>query len=350
MKAKANEMNRTGLSRREAMQHVAAAAALASAAEPLAEAQGGAGPHHTTKEDFVRLMTELSNWNRWGKDDQMGAVNLITPAKRKQALALVKEGASYSMARSAEMQEAVDNPAPIVRKMTRVGSAAPSTGSGGTGDTFFISYHGYAHSHMDSLCHFLWDGKMYNGYSKEEVTENGAAKNAIINFKNGIITRGVLMDMARHKGVDFLEPGTAIYPEDLDAWEKKAKVKVQAGDVMIVRTGRWARREAKGPWPVNTAGLAGLHVSCAKWFHARDIAILGGDGAQDVLPSGVEGVNQPVHLLSLVAMGTPIFDNLDLELISREADKRKHWEFLVTASTAAVPGGTGSVLNPIATF
>ena len=135
----------------------------------------------------------------------------------------------------------------------------------------------------------------------------------------------------------------------MDAWEKKAKVKVQAGDVMIIRTGRWARREAKGPWPI-TQGLAGLHVSCAKWFHSRDIAILGGDGAQDVLPSGVEGVAQPIHLLSLVAMGAPIFDNLDLELIGREAEKRRRWEFLVTASTAAVPGGTGSVLNPIATF
>ncbi len=157
------------------------------------------------------------------------------------------------------------------------------------------------------------------------------------------------MDIARLKGVDYLEPGTPIYPEDLDAWERKAKVKVEAGDIMIIRTGRWARRDAKGPWPV-TEGLAGLHVSCAKWFHARDIAILAGDGAQDVLPSGVEGVNQPVHLLSLVAMGTPIFDNLDLELIGREAGKRRRWEFLVTASPAAVPGATGSVLNPIATF
>src|SRR5262249_2057977 len=154
---------------------------------------------------------------------------------------------------------AVDNNAPIVSRMIRLGSAAPSTGSGGTGDTFFISYHGYVHTHMDSLCHFLWDGKMYNGYSKNEVTENGEAKNAILNFNPGIITRGVLMDMARHKGVDCLDPGTAIYPEDLDAWERKAKVKVQAGDVMIVRTGRWARRGAKGPWPISE-GLAGLHV------------------------------------------------------------------------------------------
>src|SRR4051794_22997187 len=141
------------LSRREAIERVTVGASLAFAAAPLSRAQSATGDtasHHTTKEDFVQLMTQLSNWNRWGKDDQMGAINLITPAKRKQALGLVKEGASYSMARNAEMQEAVDNPAPIVRKMTRVGSASPMTGSGGTGDTFFISYHGYAHTHMDS--------------------------------------------------------------------------------------------------------------------------------------------------------------------------------------------------------
>jgi kynurenine formamidase len=236
-----------------------------------------------------------------------------------------------------------------VRKTTRVGKGASPVGIGGTSDTFFISYHGYAHTHMDTLCHFLYDGKMYNGYSQDEVTEEGAAKNSIINFKNGIITRGVLMDMARFKGVDYLEPGTRIYPEDLEAWEKKARVKVQPGDVMIVRTGRWARRDGRGPWAIKE-GLAGLHISCAKWLHARDVAILGGDGAQDVLPSGVDGVSQPIHALCIVGMGMPIFDNCDLELIGREAEKRQRWEFLVTASPAAVPGATGSVLNPIATF
>ena len=334
------------LSRRLAMTQIAAGASLA--ATPAA-AQAA---HETTAPDFVRLMSQLSNWNRWGADDQMGAVNLITPAKRKQALQLVREGASFSMARNAETKEAVDNPAPIVRKTTRVGRGQQpgSGGIGGTSDTFFISYHGYVHTHMDTLCHFLYDGKMYNGYSQDEVTEEGAGKNSIINFKNGIITRGVLMDMARYKGVDYLEPGTPIYPEDLEGWEKKAGVKVRAGDVMIVRTGRWARRDAKGPWSIQQVGLAGLHMSCAKWLHARDVAILGGDGAQDVLPSGVEGISQPIHALCIVGMGMPIFDNCDLELVGRECEKRGRWEFLVTASPAAVPGGTGSVLNPIATF
>ncbi len=334
-------------SRRSTVQQLAVGVALA-----VTSANAQTSRADSTPDDFSRLQKELSNWNRWGADDQMGAVNLITPKKRLSALRVAREGASYSMARNAETKEAVDNPAPILRKTTRVGrgQVPGSAGIGGTSDTFFISYHGYVHTHMDTICHFLYDRKMYNGYSQDEVTEDGAGKNSIINFKNGIITRGVLMDMARHKGVEYLEPGTPIYPEDLDAWEKKAGVKVGAGDVIIVRTGRWARRDAKGPWPIQGEGLAGLHMSCARWLHARDVSILGGDGAQDVIPSTVTGVSQPIHALCIVAMGMPIFDNLDLELVGREAEKRKRWDFLVTASPAAVPGGTGSVLNPIATF
>lgn len=330
-------------SRRDAIGQLAAGASLAAIGPAQAQTRADSSPA-----DFVRLQKQLSNWGRWGADDQMGAVNLITPAKRKAAARLVQEGASFSMARDAEIKEAVDNPAPIQRKTTRTGASVAKTGIASTSDSFFISYHGMAHTHMDSLCHFVYDGKIYNGYSADTVGEEGATRNSIINFKNGIVTRGVLMDMARHKGVDWLEPGTPIYPEDLEGWEKKAGVKVQAGDVMIVRTGRWARRDAMGAWPVQQ--LAGLHMSCAPWMHARDVSILGGDDAQDVLPSQVEGVSQPIHALCIVAMGMPIFDNLDLELVSREAQKRKRWEFLVTASPAAVPGATGSVLNPIATF
>jgi kynurenine formamidase len=333
-------------SRRSAIQQLAVGAAMASMAADTARAQ--AMRPDSTPQDFVRLQKRLSNWGRWGADDQMGAVNLITPDKRKAALGAIREGVSFSMARNAEIKEAVDNPAPIVRKTTRTGSSQPKTGIASTSDTFFISYHGMAHTHMDSLCHFVYNGKIYNGYSSDTVGEDGAAKNSIINFKNGIITRGVLMDMARLRGVDWLEPGTPIFPEDLESWEKKAGVKVGSGDVMIVRTGRWARRDALGPWPPQQ--LAGLHMSCAPWLHARDVAILGGDDAQDVLPSQVQGVSQPIHALCIVAMGMPIFDNLDLELVGREAEKRKRWDFLVTASPAAVPGATGSVLNPIATF
>jgi len=297
-------------------------------------------------------MKELSNWGRWGKDDQMGAANLITQAKRKEAVRLVKDGFSVSMARNAETVQAVDNPEPIVR--ASVGTGTPGAGSGPSAEAFvsdslFIAYHGLVHTHMDSLCHFFYKGQMYNGYSRDEYTaEHGAAKNGILNWKNGFVTRGVLVDIPRLKGVEYLEPGTRIYPEDLDAWEKKAHVKVSSGDVVLIRTGRWARRDAKGAWPPSE--LAGLYITCAKWLHSRDVAVLGGDDAQDVMPSGVAGVAQPIHELVLIAMGMPIFDNCDLEQVSKEAAKRNRWEFLLTASPAAVPNATGSVLNPIATF
>jgi kynurenine formamidase len=299
-----------------------------------------------TRETVDQWMTELSNWGRWGKDDELGAINLITPAKRKQAIGLVKEGVSFSLARNAEKEKAVDNPAPFVHQMTRTGINNPGTSSG---DSFLITHHGYAHTHMDSLCHFFYKGKMFNGFPQELVTDQGAGKLSINNFKNGILTRGILMDMAQLKGVEYLEPGTPIYPEDLDAWEKKAGLKVKSGDVIFIRTGRWALRDAKGPWPVGGKS-AGLYATCARWLKARDVAMLGSDAASDVMPSGVEGVAQPIHTLVLVAMGMPIFDNCDLELISREASKRKRWEFLLTAAPIAVPGATGSALNPIATF
>jgi kynurenine formamidase len=299
-----------------------------------------------TKATVDQWMKELSNWGRWGKDDEMGAVNLITAAKRKQAAALVREGASFSLSRDAEKEKSVDNPAPFGHEMLRTGINNPGTSSG---DRFTISHHGYAHTHMDSLCHFFYQGKMFNGVPQETVTSLGAAKLGIQNFKNGIVTRGILMDIPRLKGLDYMEPGTPIYPEDLDAWEAKAHVKVGSGDVIFIRTGRWALRAARGPWAVSQKS-AGLYASCAKWLKSRDIAILGSDAASDVMPSGVEGVAQPIHTLVLVAIGAPIFDNCDLELLSREAAKRQRWEFMLTAAPLAVPGATGSALNPIATF
>jgi kynurenine formamidase len=304
--------------------------------------------HNATREDFDQLMKQLSNWGRWGKDDQLGAVNLITPAKRKQALSLVKEGVSVSMARNAEMEAAMDNPRPIVHEMAKRRAANPPSDIGGASDTFTISYHGLVHTHMDAFCHRTYKGQMYNGMPTSEITDKACNEGSIFSFKNGIITRGVLMDIPRLKGVDYLEPGTRVYPEDLDAWAKQAHLTLGPGDAVLIRTGRWARRDAKGPW--DTSQLAGLYITCAKWLHERDVAILGSDGAEDVHPSGIEGIVEPIHALVLISMGMPIFDNLDLEAVSKEAAKRNRWDFLVTASPTAVPGATGSVLNPIATF
>ena len=147
----------------------------------------------------------------------------------------------------------------------------------------------------------------------------------------------------------YLEPGTPVFPEDLDAWEKKTGVKVGPGDAVFVRTGRWARREKVGPWKVGE-NVAGLHASVAPWFKARDVTVLGGDGPQDVIPSLVEGVNLPVHTLFIVSMGVYIFDHMDLEAVADTATRLNRWDFMFTAAPTPIVGGTGFPLNAIATF
>ncbi|HWW88897.1 MAG TPA: cyclase family protein [Vicinamibacterales bacterium] len=321
------------------------------AASPPAALQGVAN-HNATRVDFDRLMKELSNWGRWGKDDQVGAVNLITPAKRKAALHTVKDGLSVSMARKAETEQALDNPRPITRVMGGTGRGASSGSTppdiSGASDTITISYHGFVHTHMDAFCHRAYRGLMYNGMPMTAVTDTACTMGSVFAWKDGIISRGVLMDIPRLKGVEYLEPGTRIYPEDLDAWAKRAHLQIEPGDIVLIRTGRWALRDARGPY--NTNQLAGLYITCAQWLRQYDAAILGSDAAEDVHPSGIDGIAEPIHALVLVAMGMPIFDNLDLEAVSKEAARRNRWEFLVTASPVAVAGATGSPLNPIATF
>jgi kynurenine formamidase len=285
----------------------------------LAVAQTPMSSRHLTKADVDRLMKDLSNWGRWGKDDQIGTVNLITPAKRIEGLGQVKDGVSVSLARDVEKVKAADNPAPFVQTVTH-------TGANPTGqfvvDTYSVDYHGQAHTHMDTLAHIFYEGKMYNGVPVSSVTEEGTERNGIGNFKEGIMSRGVLIDIPKLKGVEWLEPGAAIYPEDLDAWEKVAGIHIESGDVVFIRTGRWARRAAKGPWDAGAKG-AGLYATCAKWLHERDVAIVGSDLGTDVAPSGIVGVGNPLHQLLLVAMGTPILDNCDLEAVSKAAAERK---------------------------
>ena len=298
-----------------------------------------------TTADFDRWMKEISNWGRWGKTDEIGTLNLITPASRLAAAKLVREGVAVSLSRHADKEKAPDNNRPFIHEML---SSSEKPGAEIFTDSFTISHHGVAHTHMDALCHFTYKGQLYNGFSPKDVTSKGAAHLNIEIARTGIFARAVLVDIPDLKGVPYLEPGTAIFPEDLDAWEKKTGVHIKSGDVVLIRTGRWARRAQKGAWDMNQR--AGLHATSVRWLHQRDIAVLGSDAASDVHPSQVTGVDQPVHILTLVAMGTPILDNVDLEQLSQEALKRKRWDFLLTTSPLSVPGATGSATNPIAIF
>ena len=306
--------------------------------------------HDLNQADIERLMEELSNWERWGPDDQLGAANLITPAKRLEAIALATEGITVSLAHRLLTDEAADVSRPFERRM--LGLPDPTREPvfrGGVSDNYNISYHGYSHSHIDSLCHILYKGLMYNGVSQETITEAGCSNASIASLQAGIVTRGVLIDIPRLKGVPYLEPGTPIYMEDLEAWEEMAGVTVRPGDALFVRTGRWARRADVGPWAVSEQ-TAGLHASTMPWIKARDVSFLGSDGVSDVIPSQVEEVGLPVHLLTIVAMGVDLFDNQDLEALAETAARLNRWEFMLVAAPLAVEGGTGSPLNALAIF
>ena len=197
-------------------------------------------PDRTVSEaQYEEWKAELSNWGRWGADDEIGALNLVTPAKRLQAVALVADGSTVSLAGDTNTVEAVDNPYPYEHEMIGISS-----------DRLAVRYHGISHTHLDALAHVNDDGVFYNGYAPDAaaVAGSGHAKNSIHNLKSGIVTRGVLIDIPRLKGVPYLEPGTPIYVEDLEAWEAQAGVRVSAGDALFVRTGVWARRAAEGPW------------------------------------------------------------------------------------------------------
>jgi kynurenine formamidase len=291
-------------------------------------------------EEFDAMIRANSNWGRWGKDDQRGASNLITDAKRKHATSLVKTGTTVSLAHNPLTDKADDNPSPFQHTMNR----------GLSTDTYQVSYHGYAHSHIDALCHFAYKDQTYNGYPRTEVnTEKGCVKLGIDVLKNGIVTRGILIDMPRLKGVPYLEPSTPVYTEDLEAWEKKAGVKVAAGDAIFLRTGRWSRRAALGPWVLQKAA-AGFHASTVPWMKQRDVAFVGSDAVQDVLPSTIEGLANPVHTLLIVGLGVHIFDNQDLEAVAETAARLNRWEFMLSVAPVPVTGGTGFPVNALAIF
>src|SRR5262245_24883899 len=240
-----------------------------SASATLLLAQSSA-PRLVSQAEYDRWQTELTNWGRWGKEDQMGALNLITPAKLKASSGLVKEGVSLSLASNAATRKAPDVPCPAEWARTAASPAAA------TDRIAYPCIHGAGATHLDSFAHIFFNGKMWNGYPVEgNVTrEGGAARNSVLNMKHGIVTRAVLYDIARLKGVPYLEPGTRIFPEDLEAWEKKTGVRVGQGDAMLLRWGRWARGAKLGPWNTDE-GSAGLDNTVIPWLKKRDIAVLG---------------------------------------------------------------------------
>ena len=319
--------------------------ALMVVAGAVAGAQPGAaenGPG-ATREQFERWMTELSNWGRWGADDTLGAANLITPAKRLEALALPETGATVSLGH--DLMDDLGGPlfgSPFALDMI-INRDPPQVR-----DRLNLDYHGVFFTHLDALCHMVHDGRIYNGHDfQETVTEGGCARFGIEGLRDGVVTRAVLIDVPRLRGVPYLEPGTRIYSDDIEAWEKMAGVRVGAGDALLVRTGRWARRAALG----NDQGWAGMDASFLPLLAERDVALFGSDTAHEIGLNNIPDLPLAViHKFAIVALGMNLLDNLDLEAAAETAARLERWEFLLMASPVRVPRGTGSPINPIAVF
>lgn len=316
--------------------------------------------HKTTYEQVIKMETDLSNWGRWGKADERGTFNLVTPEKTKQAARLVKDGVSVSLAHFAILEKAIDSFqfGETKHEMWNPGGQPYNPGVARAAiDSISFGTHDGTNSHLDALCHYslLRDGKatVYNGHL-QDLDEKGCKSNGIDRMGPGIATRAVLVDMPLLKNVPYLAPSTPIYPADLEAWEKFANVKIGSGDAVMIRTGRWAMRTAKGPW--NSAReAAGLHVSVMPWLKQRDIALLGSDAVNDVQPSGVvggsgEAASRPVHTLSIAIMGTPLVDNGYFEDAAVEAARLKRWDFFMTVQLTKIPGGTATTFNALGIF
>ena len=245
-----------------------------------------------------------------------------------------------SLAHNPITEAADDNASPFEHTMNR----------GFTTDTYRVSYHGYAHSHIDALCHILYKDQTYNGYAREDVnTEKGCTKLWHRHPKQGVITRGILIDIPAPEGRALPRTGHRDLSRRRGSLGETGRREDRPGDALMLRTGRWARRDKVGPWPVGR-NAAGFHASIATWLKARGVAFVGSDAASEVTPTMVEGVTLPVHTLLITALGIHMLDNQDLERLADTAARLKRWEFMLTINPVPVTGGTGSPLNTLATF
>ncbi|HXW81440.1 MAG TPA: cyclase family protein [Acidimicrobiales bacterium] len=297
--------------------------------------------------EFDRLFDKLKNWGRWGDDDELGTLNFVDGAQTARAARLVRTGQSVSLGRPLDTVAGPDNGRPALHHMTHIGEPGPDSSSYYT-DFIGVDFHGKSASHIDALAHVAYKGLLYNGkVAADAVSSRGSSFAPISVLARGVAARGVLLDAARARGLDWVEPPLALAGEDLEAIADTLAVEVRRGDAVLVRSGQVRRRRALGPWDPDISEV-GLSITAMEWLAEREVAILGGDGDSDARPSPVEGIGGPVHVLAITALGMCLLDNLDLEALSEACAAAGTYEFLIAVAPLIVPGGTGSPVNPIA--
>lgn len=303
--------------------------------------------------EFDRLFEEVSNWGRWGLDDEKGTLNYLTPERVQSGAALVKSGRTVSLSLPINTVAGPDNPRPSVHYMVKTYDFRPDHGEPRfAGDYLGTELHGDCRTHLDALCHVAYKGKLFNGKSPATVTSRGATSMDITAYAQGIAGRGVLLDIPRFRKVKWLEPGEAVTSDEIEAVEEFQGVRLGEGDIFLFRTGHHRRRIELGAWNNNCdgEGQAGLHVNAMPLLHERKVAAFFPDGDGETVPSNVEGVPYPVHALQITAMGMACADCLQFEELVKVCEEENRLTFMVVAAPLRLPRGTGSLFNPIAIF
>src|SRR6516225_5898798 len=300
-----------------------------------------------TEAEFRELYAGLRAHVPWGPGDRLGALNYITPAEVAAALAEVRQGRPLSLAGAVENRAAADNPDPSQHQVTQAGTAAAARGLSFAMDRIAMNVHGNADTHIDALCHVIYDAELYNAVPANTVTEAGATELSIELARDGIVGRGVLLDVPRSRGIPWLEPGDHVTAADLVTAERDEHLCIRQGDLLFVRVGHRRRRTAQGPWDAAKA-RAGLHPMALPYLAERRIAALGSDGNNDTAPSAVAGVDFPVHVLTVNALGLHLLDYLQFTELSQVCAEIGRWSFLCVIAPLRLPTGTGSPVNPIA--
>jgi kynurenine formamidase len=305
----------------------------------------------TENDDIGKLFHSLSNWGRWGEDDQLGTLNYLTAATRRDAARLVQDGELIGLGRTLSPRDRPEVGSPMLHFMTQSGDGAPESGQGMASDWIGLEFHGYGVTHLDALSHVFWDRRMYNDVPATRVDgRRGATVASVEVVKDGVLGRGVLLDVPRTRRILGSGRAGAIQPEELDACCREQGCDVRQGDILLVRGGRDDASVALPPEGEPGAVRPGMDVACIRWIHDRAVSVLGSDGVSDARPSGIPGVATPIHAIGISAMGLWLIDNLYLEDLAARCAASGRWQFCFMMTALRIKNGTGSPVNPMAIF
>ena len=304
--------------------------------------------------NFVKeLAYKLRRWGKWGPDDEIGSVNFITPAKVIRAASLVRQGKVFSLAipfDSSGPQKGDLGRVNPIHVMLRDGGDIAAGITLGADDAVYFPLQ--CATQWDALAHAFepFEHKMWNGLGTEYVTSFGAQKNSIDKMKDKLVARGILLDVARYKGKQWLGQGEAIYTEDLDGSAQKQGVVIEQGDIVLIRTGQMGQVRTEGEWGDYAGGPApGLSVTTAEWFVEKEVAAYATDTwGTEVLPNDVSEPRQPLHRILIANAGITMGEIFDLEDLADDCAQDGVYEFMFVAPPIPFTGAVGSPVNPIA--